>query len=87
MEKILIEAQQDLTLNVTNAKVVSMKPMFDFAKNILVKVSFDKDLFRKELQKSINHISKREKALLFIWCLYTFGEQYKEIVLDVFRFR
>ena len=34
--------------------------MLEFTKKILSKVSFDKDLFKKELKKSINWMSKKE---------------------------
>jgi hypothetical protein len=57
--------------------------MLEFSKKILSKVSFDKNLFRKELSKSIRWLSKKEVLPLKIWALTTFS-QYKNIILEVF---
>lgn len=58
--------------------------MFELSKNILSKVSFDPTLFRKELMKSINWIKPSEKTLLQVWCLTTFGNVYKDEIIEVF---
>jgi hypothetical protein len=57
--------------------------MLEFSKKILSKVSFDKNLFKKELSKSIRWLSKKEVLTLKIWALTTFA-QYKNIILEVF---
>lgn len=57
--------------------------MLEFTKKILSKVSFDKDLFKKELKKSTKWVSKNELLQLKIWSLITFS-QYKKIIIDVF---
>jgi hypothetical protein len=57
--------------------------MLEFSKKVLNKVSFDKNLFKKELQKSINWLSKKEMSHLKIWTLATFS-QYKGVILEVF---
>ena len=57
--------------------------MLEFSKKILRKVSFDKNLFKKELSKSIRWLSKKEVLTLKIWTLTTFS-QYKNIILEVF---
>ena len=57
--------------------------MLEFSKKILSKVSFDKDLFKKELKKSTKWMSKNELLQLKIWSLITFS-QYKKIIIDVF---
>lgn len=57
--------------------------MLEFSKKILSKVSFDKDLFKKELKKSINWMSKKELNHLKIWALTSFSH-YKKIIIDVF---
>ncbi|HKC69872.1 MAG TPA: hypothetical protein VKG26_16670 [Bacteroidia bacterium] len=49
------------------------------------KVSFDKTLFRKELKKAIKWVKPNEKTLLKVWCLATFGHQYSEEILEVFK--
>ena len=57
--------------------------MLELSKKILLQVRFDKSLFRKELKKSINWITKKEIVHLKIWALTSFSE-YKKIILDVF---
>jgi hypothetical protein len=59
--------------------------MLELSKSILEKVSFDKSLFRKELGKAIKWIKPNEKTLLKGWCLATFGHQYQEEIMEVFR--
>ena len=58
--------------------------MFEYTKQILTKVSFDKNLFRKELTKAMSILKKDERRLLKIWCVATFAA-YSDIMLDVFR--
>ena len=58
--------------------------MFEYTKNILTKVSFDKMLFRKELAKAVKMLKKDERRLLKIWCIATFAS-YSDVVIDVFR--
>tara|TARA_B100001250_G_C19138771_1_gene502832 strand:+ start:281 stop:475 length:195 start_codon:yes stop_codon:yes gene_type:complete len=60
-----------------------MLSMLEFSKNILSKVSFDKSLFQKELQKSVCWIHKKELLHLKLWALTTFS-QYKDVILKVF---
>jgi hypothetical protein len=57
--------------------------MLEFSKKVLNKVSFDKKLFKKELQKSLRWLNKGEMNHLKIWTLATFS-QYKNIILEVF---
>ena len=59
--------------------------MFELSKQILQKVSFDKTLFRKELIKAVKWLKPDEKLLLKVWCLSTFGNIYKDIIVEVFR--
>lgn len=56
--------------------------MLELSKTILLRVSFDKSLFRKELVKSMRWIKKEEAMLLKAWCLTTFI-QYQEMILEV----
>ena len=58
--------------------------MFEYTKQILTKVSFDKNLFRKELTKAMRVLKKDERRLLKIWCVATFAA-YTDVMLDVFR--
>ena len=55
-----------------------------FLQNYFTKVSFDKNLFKKELKKSTRLVNKKEQMVLKIWCLTTFAN-YKDIILDVFE--
>ena len=57
--------------------------MLEFSKKILKNVSFDKDLFKKELSKSAGWVAKKDLLSLKVWALTTFS-QYKKIILDVF---
>ncbi len=58
--------------------------MFEYTKQILTKVSFDKNLFRKELTKAMQILKKDERRLLKIWCVATFAA-YSDVMLEVFR--
>lgn len=59
--------------------------MFELSKQILEKVSFDKSLFRKELNKAIKWVKPDEALLLKAWCLATFGHLYRDIIIDTFE--
>lgn len=59
--------------------------MFELSKKILEKVSFDKSLFRKELTKAVKWLKPEEKTLLMIWYLTTFGNQYKDVINEVYK--
>lgn len=58
--------------------------MLDYVKTILQKVSFDTSLFRKELQKSINWLTSKEKGELKVWLNYSFNGDHKKIIKDIF---
>ncbi len=58
--------------------------MFEMYKYVLDKVSFDQFLFRKELEKAMRKITPNEQLLFKIWCLNTFDQKHKEILVDVF---
>ena len=59
--------------------------MLEMSKLILQKVSFDKNLFTKELTKAIQWLKPDEKLILKVWCLSTFGHVYKDSIVEVFR--
>ena len=59
--------------------------MLEFCKEVLTKVSFDRLLFRKELQKAIRWLKSEELQQLKQWCLDNFGSRYKEIILSSFQ--
>ena len=59
--------------------------MLEFCKQVLLKVSFDKELFKKELKKMISLLKKEEVIMLQLWCIATFGHQYRDLIQEVFR--
>lgn len=50
--------------------------MLDYTKSILSKVSFDINLFKKELAKSYRYLMNNEREELKKWVLQNFGPQY-----------
>ena len=62
-----------------------MKDMFEYTKQILTKVSFDKNLFRKELAKAATWLKGEDKKLLQLWCLATFGAHYADVITEAFK--
>jgi hypothetical protein len=59
--------------------------MYEYTKEILTKVSFDKSLFKKELTKSIRWLKREERRLLKVWCVATFGNVYLDVITEVFK--
>ena len=43
------------------------RAMFEYTKTILEKVSFNKDLFKKELEKAITRLLPNEIKELYLW--------------------
>ena len=58
--------------------------MLEYAKVILPKVSFSKELFRKELNKCINWVEESELNELYEWCSENFNEIYPEVLSEAF---
>ncbi|MFT5820608.1 MAG: hypothetical protein ACI8ZM_001853 [Crocinitomix sp.] len=59
--------------------------MLELCKEILIKVSFDKVLFQKELGKSLSWIKSEEVEGFKEWCLKTFGKKYPQILQVEFK--
>jgi hypothetical protein len=59
--------------------------MFELSKKILSKVSFDRQLFSKELRKAIGYVKPSERTLLKIWCLGAYGHLYQNEILEAFQ--
>lgn len=59
--------------------------MLELSKEILLKVSFDQYLFRKELLKALKWIRKDERTHLKLWVYQKFGKKYPEIIKQTFR--
>lgn len=61
------------------------KGMLQYCKTVLEKVSFDKQLFEKELSKSIRTLLLYEEILaLRQWCLKRFSKPYRQLIQKVF---
>lgn len=58
--------------------------MLEYAKVILPKVSFSKDLFNKELNKCIGWVEEDQVRELFTWCNENFKEIYPDVLLKAF---
>ena len=59
--------------------------MLEVTKKILKEVSFDRQLFQKELSKSLRWMtSKEELKRLQEWCISEFGSVYPLIIRNTF---
>lgn len=58
--------------------------MLEYAKVILPKVSFSRDLFRKELNKCINWLGDSELVYFKSWCFDNFKDMYPDILAEAF---
>ena len=58
--------------------------MLEYSKKILSKVSFDKQLFEKELRKAIALLHGQVEELKQ-WCYQQFGDQYPKILDHNFK--
>ena len=54
--------------------------MLEYVKTILRKVSFDRQLFEKELRKAIASLLNEEVAKLKEWCYRKFRQVYEPIL-------
>lgn len=59
--------------------------MLEYTKLILSKVSFSRELFGKELRKSIKWLKKEEIVVLQAWCIITFGDRYSDVIQETFK--
>ena len=58
--------------------------MLDYVKMILLKVSFSKKLFEKELRKSLHFIQPTELLAFKTWCYQQFARLYRRVLKRVF---
>ena len=61
--------------------------MIEYAKVILPKVSFSRELFRKELAKCISWVSDSEIVNLKEWRYENFSEIYPDILKSAFSMK
>lgn len=60
--------------------------MLKYTKEILTKVSFDAQLFEKELKKAIKLLIPGEIYELKRWCYEMFGKLYSPLISRCFQF-
>ncbi len=58
--------------------------MLDYVKMILLKVSFSKKLFEKELRKALQHILPDDLLEFKTWCYQEFARLYRRVLKRVF---
>ena len=58
--------------------------MLEYTKTILTKVSFDKTLFKKELEKSLYNLEPKEIHKLKLWLNQKYNRKYPEIIEEYF---
>lgn len=61
--------------------------MLEYAKVILPKVSFSRELFQKELTKCIKWVGDSEMDELREWCFENFGENYSDVLMKAFAMK
>ncbi len=59
--------------------------MLEFCKRVLAKVSFDRQLFAKELKKSTRWLNANELRALRDWCLGQYGGRYGDLINETFH--
>jgi hypothetical protein len=58
--------------------------MLDYVKMILLKVSFSKKLFEKELRKALQQIQPADLVDFKTWCYQQFARLYRRVLKRVF---
>lgn len=59
--------------------------MIEYAKELLPKVAFSKELFEKELHKCIAWVEHDELEELHVWCKEKFNSIYPEVIANAFN--
>lgn len=59
--------------------------MLNYMKTILTKVSFDKVLFEKELNKAVQKLTSSDVIELKTWCYNNFSESYADVLEKFFN--
>ncbi len=61
-----------------------MTTMLEYQKLILRKVSFSKELFQLEIEKSIRWLGNNELLLLYTWLIVNYKNVYSDIIKTFF---
>lgn len=59
--------------------------LLEYSKLILGRVSFCPELFKKELDKSIDVLEPQEAISLRNWCIREFGKEFPDIMVSTFQ--
>lgn len=59
--------------------------MLEYCKTILEKMTFDRNLFRKELEKALVYLQEDEKGSLRDWCYQTLPTEFHCILKKIFK--
>ena len=62
-----------------------MKNMLELSKLVLQKVSFDSNLFQKELRKSLNWLKSEDRKQFKTWVTNKFGKSFSKEISKVFN--
>jgi hypothetical protein len=60
--------------------------MLERHKLLIEQLSYDKDLFRKEILKSFWWLKSYEIIQLYVWLKKNFGRTHGDVIRDVFEF-
>jgi hypothetical protein len=66
-------------------KPTKQKLMLEQTKVVLSNVSFDLDLFKKELTKAIKWLNNKEIISLKKWCKENFSGEYNKIAMEIIQ--
>jgi hypothetical protein len=62
------------------------RAVFEYTKTILEKVSFNKELFKKELEKAVNRLLPFEVKELYLWLReFTYNKPELSVCLSVIK--
>lgn len=59
--------------------------MLKYTELVLLKVSFNRDLFRKELKKALKWLKNEEAQILKTWCIINFGAVYMDVINEAYH--
>jgi len=60
--------------------------MLEHQKSILEELSYDKELFRKEIVKSFKWLKSYEILQLHHWLKESFGQTHGDVIKDIFQY-
>ncbi|MBK8807311.1 MAG: hypothetical protein IPO21_11970 [Bacteroidales bacterium] len=61
--------------------------MFEYTKTVLLKLSFDRTLFKKELEKSLMYLDAHEIGKLKIWLETNFNSKFHDDIHELFYYK